>query len=186
MYKLWNGACSNSPLTAPCFVSSGSSQWSGRKVDLTDHPWVMMMRGLLLLKPQEVRVCSCRGSSTQFSSPSTNRPKTELPTCGFRTPLCSASAANQRAERLSVCSSWSLIRGFTAGLDALRWIIGNKHKNIHFICSLRAEEMLWIMHWCNYLLFSVEGHLDVKAVVFPGHADLFGVCTQIRVHRPGH
>lgn len=80
----------------PCFVCSGSSQWSVRKagVDLTDHPWVMMMRGLLLLKPQEVRVCSCRGSSLQVSSPSKNSLKTELLTYGsftVRTPLCSTA-----------------------------------------------------------------------------------------------
>lgn len=68
-------------------------------VDLTDHPWVMMMRGLLLLKPQEVRVCSCRGSSVQVSSPSINRLNTELLTYGsftFRAPLCSLATKFQK------------------------------------------------------------------------------------------
>lgn len=77
---------------ALCFVCSGLKQWSGRKLDLTDHPWVMMMRGLLLLKPQEARVCSCRGSSAQMSSPSANILKTVLLTC------CSTALA---------ASSWS-------------------------------------------------------------------------------
>ncbi len=99
--SIWNYASSNSPilLWAPCFVSSGSSQWSGREVDLTDHPWVMMMRGLLLLKPQEVRVCSCRGSSSQTSSPSKNNLKVELLTCGSSpiwNLLCSLSATPQK------------------------------------------------------------------------------------------
>lgn len=75
---------------ALCFVCSGLKQWSGRKLDLTDHPWVMMMRGLLLLKPQEARVCSCRGSSVQLSSPSANILKTVLLTCGS-TALAAAS-----------------------------------------------------------------------------------------------
>lgn len=75
---------------ALCFVCSGLKQWSGRKLDLTDHPWVMMMRGLLLLKPQEARVCSCRGSSGQLSSPSANILKTVLLTCGSM-PLAAVS-----------------------------------------------------------------------------------------------
>lgn len=89
----------------PCFVCSGSSQWSGRKVDLTDHPWVMMMRGLLLLNPQEVSVCSCRGSSAQLSSPSENILKAELLTYGsfsLRTTLCSVSAAPPKSNSTRV------------------------------------------------------------------------------------
>lgn len=90
--------CSFSCNQVLCFVCRGSSQWSVKKlgVDLTDHPWVMMMRGLLLLKPQEVRVCSCRGSSVQVSSPSKKSLKTELLTYGFsafRTLLCCVPAA---------------------------------------------------------------------------------------------
>lgn len=111
---IWNYASSNSIILvkAACFVSSGSSQRSGRKVDLTDHPWVMMMRGLLLLKPQEVRVCSCTGSSAQLSSPSNNSLKTELLTCGSfisRTPLCSVSTTPRKPNsRRVVCLSFMI------------------------------------------------------------------------------
>lgn len=90
----------------PCFVCSGSRQWSGRKVDLTDHPWVMMMRGLLLLKPQEVRECSCRGSSVQLSSPSINSLKAELLTYRsftFRTALCSVFTPQKSNNRWVIC-----------------------------------------------------------------------------------
>lgn len=91
----------------PCFVCSGSSQWSVKKVgvDLTDHPWVMMMRGLLLLKLQEVRVCSCRGSSVHVSSPSKNNLKTVLLTYGsssFGPLLCCVSADPWR-NRIVFC-----------------------------------------------------------------------------------
>lgn len=83
---------------ALCFVCSGLKQWSGRKLDLTDHPWVMMMRGLLLLKPQEARVCSCRGSRAQLSSPSANILKTVLLTCDS-TALAAASWSEDVTSR---------------------------------------------------------------------------------------
>lgn len=111
-FYIWNNASNKSSTQArvPCFVCNGLSQWSGRKIDLTDHPWVMMMMGLLLLKPQEVSVCSCRGSSVQLSSPSKNILKTELLTYGslsLGTTLCSPSTAPRESNgRRVICLFW--------------------------------------------------------------------------------
>lgn len=138
--------CFFSRSQVPCFVCSGSSQWSVRKagVDLTDHPWVMMMRGLLLLKPQEVRVCSCRGSSVQVSSPSKNSLKTELLTYWFvsvRTLLCSASTAPPKSNSNEVIS----LLEHTEVLDVfiLRWIITNNTYKVTLFCSLESRGNVW-------------------------------------------
>ncbi|TNN87503.1 hypothetical protein EYF80_002220 [Liparis tanakae] len=68
------------------------------------------MMGLLLLKPQEVSVCSCRGSSVQLSSPSKNILKTELLTYGslsLGTTLCSPSTAPRESSgRRVICLFW--------------------------------------------------------------------------------
>lgn len=149
-------------------VLSFCVQWSAQKAgdDLTDHPWVMMMRGLLLLKPQEVMVCSCRGSSMQVSSPPKNSLKTELLTYGFFTLRNSPSSESVTPQK----SNGGVVRYVCSlSYSEIRILVGFSFKG-----RIQKYSMgIWIhFSMCNsgrYFLTNMFIHKNSKNSVFPLH-----------------